>query len=60
MSNLEDYAKSERAFKNAKRLKSQHPNGWEPGLDTTKKEINYCETGNCACLKCHPLDDILN
>ena len=39
MSNLDDYAKSERAFKNAKRLKSQHPKGWEPGLDTTKKEI---------------------
>ena len=25
-----------------------------------KKEINTCHTGNCACLKCHPLEDILN
>lgn len=25
-----------------------------------KKEINTCHTGNCACLKCGPLDDILN
>jgi len=37
--NLDDYARSERAFGNAKKSKSQHPKGWEPGLDTTKKEI---------------------
>ena len=39
MGNLEEYAKSERALQNAKKQKSQHPKGWEPGLDTTKKEI---------------------
>lgn len=25
-----------------------------------KNEINKCHAGNCACLKCHPLEDILN
>ena len=25
-----------------------------------KEEMNTCNTGNCACLKCGPLDDILN
>ena len=39
MSSLEDYAKSERAFQNAKRLKGNHPKGWEPRIDTSKKEI---------------------
>ena len=39
MGNLEEYAKSERAFQNAKKLKTEHPKGWEPGLDTAKKEI---------------------
>lgn len=39
MSSLEDYAKSERAFQNAKRLKGKHPKGWEPRIDTSKKEI---------------------
>ena len=34
MGNLEDYAKSERAFQNAKKTKKEHPKGWEPGLDT--------------------------
>ena len=39
MSSLEDYAKSERAFQNAKRLKGNHPKGWEPRIDNSKKEI---------------------
>ena len=39
MSSLEDYAKSQRAFQNAKRLKGNHPKGWEPRIDTSKKEI---------------------
>ena len=24
-------------------------------VDTNKKEIDTCKTGNCACLICHPL-----
>ena len=42
-----------------------HP-GWVTRysvIDTNikdKKEINTCKTGKCACLTCHPLDDILN
>ena len=39
-----------------------HP-GWTSRyslVDTDKKEINTCQSGICACLKCHPLDDILN
>ena len=39
MGNLEDYAKSERAFQNAKKTKKEHPKGWEPGLDTAKGTI---------------------
>ncbi len=39
MSNLDDYAKSNRAFENAKKLKNEHPKGWEPGINTAKKEI---------------------
>lgn len=37
-------------------------NNWTTrySITETNKEINTCETGNCACLKCHPLDDILN
>ena len=26
----------------------------------SKEEMNTCNTGNCACLKCGPLDHILN
>jgi len=39
MSSLEQYSKSARAFSNVKRLRQQHPKGWEPGLDTAKGEI---------------------
>ena len=38
MSNLDDYAKSNRAFENAKKIKNEHPKGWEPGINTAKKE----------------------
>jgi len=39
MSSLKEFAKSERKFQNAKRNRVEHPKGWEPGLDTSKKEI---------------------
>ena len=39
MASLDDYAKSERAIQNAKKAKNEHPKGWEPGLNTAKKEI---------------------
>ena len=39
MGNLEDYAKSERALQNAKKIKQKHPTGWEPRVDTDKKTI---------------------
>jgi len=39
MSSLEDYAKSDRAYPNAVKKRKEHPKGWEPGLDTAKKEI---------------------
>ena len=39
MDNLEDFAKSERAMQNANRPRQVHPKGWEPRVDTAKKEI---------------------
>ena len=39
MSSLEDFSKSDRAFPNASRDKKKHPKGWEPGIDTARKEI---------------------
>ena len=39
MSNLEDYASNFRNIENAKRKRQEHPKGWEPGLNTAKKEI---------------------
>jgi predicted phosphodiesterase len=39
VASLDDYAKSERAIQNAKKAKNEHPKGWEPGLNTAKKEI---------------------
>ena len=51
MGNLEEYAKSERALQNAKKQKSQHPKGWEPGLDTTKKEITSNHKKKLVTLK---------
>ena len=39
MDNLEDFAKSERFMQNAKKQKQEHPKGWEPRVDTAKKEI---------------------
>ena len=39
MSNLDSYAKNFRSIENAKRKRQEHPKGWEPGLNTAKKEI---------------------
>ena len=39
MASLEEYAKSERTIQNAKRPRQAHPKGWEPRVDTSKKEI---------------------
>ena len=39
MASLDDYAKSERAIQNAKKPRQVHPKGWEPRVDTSKKEI---------------------
>ncbi len=39
MDSLDSFAKSDRAMQNAKKIKNEHPKGWEPGIDTAKKEI---------------------
>ena len=36
---LDEYASNFRNIENAKRQRQEHPKGWEPGLNTAKKEI---------------------
>lgn len=47
---------------NNKSIPIINTNSWISRYSTIKisNELETCQSGNCACLKCHPLEDILN